>query len=66
MGSLLFADAVVAVDGAENKSSIAGAVKSRTFNVLNYGAVADGRPHEGFRRAGVLFEFPEQVHKRRW
>jgi len=43
MGSLLFAGAVVSVDGGENKSSTAAAVKSRTFNVLNYGAVGDDK-----------------------
>jgi len=34
---------VVAVDGGENKSATAGAVKSRAFNVLNYGAVGDDK-----------------------
>ena len=41
MGSLLFAGAVAAFDGAEKMRSTAGTVKSRTFNVLNFGAVGD-------------------------
>lgn len=41
MGSLLFAGAVAAVDGGEKMRSTAGTVKSRTFNVLNFGAVGD-------------------------
>jgi len=43
ISSLLLAGDVVAVDGGENKSSTAGTVKSRTFNVLNYGAVGDDK-----------------------
>ncbi|MCX6930499.1 MAG: glycosyl hydrolase family 28-related protein, partial [Verrucomicrobia bacterium] len=43
MGSLLLAGAVVAVDGGGNDSSSATSVKSRTLNVLNYGAVGDDK-----------------------
>ena len=39
IGSVLFAGAAAAVDGAENTKAVADAVKSRTFNVLDYGAV---------------------------
>ena len=39
----IVAGAVAAVDGGENKSSTAGTVKSRTFNVVNYGAVGDDK-----------------------
>ncbi len=35
--------AVAAVDGGEKAGAPAGAVKSRTFNVLNYGAVGDDK-----------------------
>ena len=41
MGSLLIAGAVAGVDGGEKMRSTAGTVKSRTFNVLNFGAVGD-------------------------
>jgi hypothetical protein len=41
IGSLLFGGAVAAVDGGEKMRSTAGTVKSRTFNVLNFGAVGD-------------------------
>jgi hypothetical protein len=43
ISSLLLAGAAFAVDGGENKSASAGTVKSRTFNVLNYGAVGDDK-----------------------
>ncbi len=43
ISSLLLAGAVVAVEGGENKSATAATVKSRTFNVLNYGAVGDDK-----------------------
>jgi len=52
ISSLLLAGAGVAVDGGENKSASAGAVKSRTFNVLNYGAVGDDGGRSGTRRGG--------------
>jgi hypothetical protein len=41
--SWLLAGAAVAVDGGEKISSTAGTVKSRVFNVLNYGAVGDDK-----------------------
>ena len=43
MGGLLFAGAAGAVDGAENTQAVADAAKSRTFNVLDYGAVGDDK-----------------------
>ena len=39
----IFAGAAFAVDGGGKDSSSAGTVKSRTFNVLNYGAVGDDK-----------------------
>ncbi len=43
MGSLLFAGAAAAVDGAEATKVVADAAKSRTFNVRDYGAVGDDK-----------------------
>jgi hypothetical protein len=43
ISSLLLAGAVVAADGGGKDSSTAGAVKSQTFNVMNYGAVGDDK-----------------------
>jgi hypothetical protein len=43
ISSLLLAGAVVAVEGGGTAGASAGTVKSRTFNVLNYGAVGDDK-----------------------
>ena len=43
IGALLFLGAAFAVDGGGKDSSSAGTVKSRMFNVLNYGAVGDDK-----------------------
>lgn len=43
MGSVLFAGAAAAVDGAENTKAVADALKSRTFNVRDIGAVGDDK-----------------------
>jgi len=43
MGSVLFAGAAAAIDGAENTKAVADAAKSRTINVLDYGAVGDDK-----------------------
>jgi len=43
IGALLFLGAAFAVDGGGKDSSSAGTVTSRTFNVLNYGAVGDDK-----------------------
>jgi hypothetical protein len=43
IGVLLFAGAAAAVDGGGKAGASAGTVKSRTFNVLNYGAVGDDK-----------------------
>jgi hypothetical protein len=39
----IVAGAAAAVDGGEKAGASAGTVKSRTFNVLNYGAVGDDK-----------------------
>ena len=43
ISSLLLSGAVVAVEGGGKAGASAGPVKSRTFNVLNYGAVGDDK-----------------------
>ena len=43
MGSLLFAGLAAVVDGVEKAGASAGTVKSRTLNVLDYGAVGDDK-----------------------
>jgi len=43
MGSLLFAGAAAAVDGAEHTQAVADAAPSRTFNARDYGAVGDDK-----------------------
>ena len=43
MGSLLFAGLAAVVDGGEKAGASAGNVKSRTLNVLDYGAVGDDK-----------------------
>lgn len=43
MGSLLFAGLAAVVDGGEKAGASAGTVKSRTLNVLDYGAVGDDK-----------------------
>jgi hypothetical protein len=43
IGGLLLTGAAVSIDGGGKDSSTAGAVKSRVFNVLNYGAVGDDK-----------------------
>ena len=43
IGALLFLGVAFAVDGGANDSPSAGTVKSRVFNVLDYGAVGDDK-----------------------
>ena len=43
IGGWLLAGAAFAVDGGGKDSSTAGTVKSRVFNVLNYGAMGDDK-----------------------
>jgi hypothetical protein len=43
ISSLLLSGAVVAVEGGKKAGASAATVKSRTFNVLNYGAVGDDK-----------------------